>query len=273
MARIDYESGSTIRQALRKRFPLPQWALFFEVANGMNLTHSGYADAIAMGLFPSRGLDLHGFEIKTDRGDWLRELKNPHKAEQILEHCDYWWLVIGDEKVAKVEEVPSHWGLLVQQKDDLVQAKKAKRLNEARLDRPFIGALLRRACEMVEREKNRAADKLDKLEAIKQARREAEKNARRHYETDIELLTREKAALTRNIEAFEEASGIKIDMWNGSRLGEAVKLLLAIQDSRGIESIESLARDLEYKAKLLKDGAYELKLAATSVFAAGKLPS
>ena len=32
-----------------------------------------YADAIAMNLWPSRGLAVHGFEIKISRGDWQRE--------------------------------------------------------------------------------------------------------------------------------------------------------------------------------------------------------
>jgi hypothetical protein len=81
---------------LRERHPAPEWAIFFEVANGLGVSDRRYADAVAMSLFPSRGLDVHGFEVKTARGDWLRELKNPKKADVIASYCDFWWLVIGD---------------------------------------------------------------------------------------------------------------------------------------------------------------------------------
>jgi hypothetical protein len=46
-----------------------------------------------MGLWPSRGLKLMGFEIKAGRGDWLGELRNPRKAESIARFCDQWWVV------------------------------------------------------------------------------------------------------------------------------------------------------------------------------------
>ena len=44
-------------------------------------------------VWPSRGLYLHGFEIKVHRNDWLRELKNPAKAEEIAGYCHFWWVV------------------------------------------------------------------------------------------------------------------------------------------------------------------------------------
>jgi hypothetical protein len=34
-----------------------------------------HADVVVMGLWPSRGLKLMGFEIKAGRGDWLGELR------------------------------------------------------------------------------------------------------------------------------------------------------------------------------------------------------
>src|SRR6266849_640871 len=102
-----------IQAALRDRYPIRAWALFFEVADGTGAYQRGYADALAMSLYPSRGLDLHGFEVKTARQDWLNELKNPDKAERFAKFCDYFWLVTGSEEVAKKDEVPANWGLLV----------------------------------------------------------------------------------------------------------------------------------------------------------------
>ena len=63
------------------------------------------ADAVAIGLLPSRGMQFHGFEINFDRWDWQRELTEKGKADVIGDHCDYWWLVTAGS-IARVEELP-----------------------------------------------------------------------------------------------------------------------------------------------------------------------
>ena len=45
-------------------------------------------DAVIMSLWPSRGLELHGVEIKVSRADWKREAADPAKAEAIAAYCD-----------------------------------------------------------------------------------------------------------------------------------------------------------------------------------------
>jgi hypothetical protein len=274
MARIDHESGSSLRKALRAQYPLPHYALLYEVASGMGKTLSGYADAIAMSLFPSRGLDIEGFEIKTDRGDWLRELKNPDKAEWVAKFCDRWWLVIGDEGIAKPDEVPAGWGLYVLDKNDnLKVVKKPRKLKAAHPDRTFIGAMLRRANEMAERERERAVEAIDKDEFVRKARAQAEKEAQRRFDEDLKVSTREHEALKGEIEEFEQKSGIKINMWNGARMGEAVNLLMNLKDSRDIDGIERLAVDVSEKAGRLREAAEQLKQAGLSFSSLGKLPT
>ena len=82
-------ASNSIEDALRFSFPEDQYALLFEVRNS-----TGYgkrirsADALAMSLWPSRGLELIGFEIKRSRIDWLKELSQPEKAEEICRFCD-----------------------------------------------------------------------------------------------------------------------------------------------------------------------------------------
>lgn len=273
MARIDHESGSTLNKALRRQYPLPQYALLFEVASGMGKTMNGYADAIAMGLFPSRGLDIEGFEFKLDRRDWLRELKDPDKAEHVAKYCDYWWLVIGEEGIAKPEEVPTGWGLYVHTGDHLEVVKRPKKLKAMMPDRTFLGAMLRRANEMAERERCRAVEAINKDDFVKKARAQAEKEAERRFNEDLQIATREHESLKREVEAFEEASGIKITMWNGQRMGEAVKLVANMKDSRDINEIERLAADIEYKASKLKIEAIQLKQVGASFASVGKLQS
>lgn len=271
MARIDHESGSRISKALRAQYPLPHYALLYEVASGMGKTMSGYADAIAMGLFPSRGLDISGFEIKTDRRDWLKELKDPAKAENVGKFCDFWWLVTDDPQIAKPEEIPANWGLYVLEEDKLEVVKRPKKLKAVHPDRTFIGAMLRRANEMAERERERAVEEIDKDEFVKKARAEAEREAERRYKEDLKISTREHEALKRELEDFEQISGIKIDMWNGHRMGEAVKLVSSMKNGRDIDSLERQAGDIAETATRLKEQAVQLKQVGTSFFSADKL--
>lgn len=55
---------------------------------------------------------LHGHEVKVQRSDWLRELRDPTKADAWRRYCDRWWLV-ATPGVAKPEEIPDGWGLIV----------------------------------------------------------------------------------------------------------------------------------------------------------------
>jgi hypothetical protein len=273
VARIDHETGSILRQALRKEYPLPQYALLYEVANGMGATMSGYADAIVMGLFPSRGLHIHGFEIKTSRPDWLRELKNPAKAEGVARYCDYFWLLTSEEGIASKDEVPATWGLYVLNGKHLEVVKRAKKLDAIPPDRTFMGAMLRRANEMADRERQRAQEAIDKDEVVRQAKKEAERYADERFKSEIGIATREHEALKRQVEEFEQASGIKIDMWNGRKMGEAVNLLSRLKTTREIDRLAYLAKDLDERIQEVKKGAEELKQVATSFHNAGTLPT
>lgn len=58
-----------IKAALRAKFCAPEWAIMFEVGDGTGASQSRWADAVAMNLWPSRGLQIHGFEIKAHRSD------------------------------------------------------------------------------------------------------------------------------------------------------------------------------------------------------------
>lgn len=68
-------------------------------------------DALALNVFVNRGLFRHGFEVKIARGDWLKELKDPAKAEGHSAICHAFWLVTVPG-VAQELEVPPDWGWL-----------------------------------------------------------------------------------------------------------------------------------------------------------------
>ncbi len=92
------------------------------------------ADFMALDLWPSQGLLLHGHEVKISRSDWLNELKDPEKAGAFIPHMDYWWLVIADKDMVKPGELPKDWGMLAVGGDGYLRVvKQAPRLKPARL--------------------------------------------------------------------------------------------------------------------------------------------
>ena len=139
---------SAVVEGLRKQWAYPDAALLTEFRGGTGWSRDSRADALAMHLWPSKGLELIGFEIKTSRSDWLRELKDPGKAEPIKQFCDRWYLLIDDSRIAKLDEVPDDWGLLVFT-DGMIQGakwdtrKEAPKLNPKPVDRPFLASLMR----------------------------------------------------------------------------------------------------------------------------------
>lgn len=135
-------------ELLREKHPHKEWAFAAHVRNGTGWTKrvTRTADALALSLWPSRGLELHGFEVKCSRSDWKRELEDPAKAEEIAGYCDRWWIVVSDDKVVRAGELPPAWGLLVAREGKLVVVTPAPLLPEAArkpLDRSFIAAFAR----------------------------------------------------------------------------------------------------------------------------------
>ena len=124
--------------------------MFFEVANGTGATSRRYADAVAMNLFPSRGLGIHGFEVKISRSDFQTEIKNPEKAEEIAQFCDRWWIVAPKDMI-RPDELPEAWGL-IEANGSLREKKQAKQLEPKPLTKPFFAALARRAHQVNESE-------------------------------------------------------------------------------------------------------------------------
>jgi hypothetical protein len=89
------------------------------------------ADFMALDLWPSKGLVLHGHEVKISRSDWLNELKDPEKAGAFIPHVDYWWLVIADPTMVRDGELPTGWGMMAPGSDGKLRViKQAPRLKQ-----------------------------------------------------------------------------------------------------------------------------------------------
>jgi hypothetical protein len=223
-------------RALRPLFPPAQYALLPQVANGTGFGIR-HMDGIAIGLWPSRGLHLHGFEIKSYRGDWLRELKKPSKAEDFHQFCNFWWIVAAHEAVVKdEEELPDGWGLFAYDgtKQSLKKKRPAKFKESKPADLSFIAAILRQAQSVITPDAALAEARSEGLEAGKKERDHRTEHDIENYQT---LKTR--------VRDFEEATGLNINTWRPTRdICSAIQLVLNGSEARHREQLLTIAEHI-----------------------------
>jgi hypothetical protein len=137
------------------------YAFVPQVRNAAGFDAKRTIDAYVMALWPSRGLTLTAFEIKSSRSDWVRELHKPEKAETFCDLADFFYLVVGDAAIVHPGELPETWGLMVPNGRGLRVHKEAPALRDLtpqggrgrrgtralppRFGRSFLAALLRSA--------------------------------------------------------------------------------------------------------------------------------
>lgn len=137
-------SEADVIAMLAARYSAPEYAFIPQVRNATGISSTvRTADGIAMGLWPSRGMEVHGFEVKVERADFLHEIKQPDKAEEIGRFCDKWWVAVADENIVKDGELPAGWGLLAVRGKKLVCLREAAKRDCPALDRTFVAAVLR----------------------------------------------------------------------------------------------------------------------------------
>lgn len=233
---LDSEKTKQIYEILRKKYPAPAYAYLENVRN-----QTGYssrdgirtADAMVMSLWPSRGLTLTGFEIKASRTDWLKEYSMPWKAEAIQKYCDYWYLITFDDKIVQPGELPETWGHIILNNKKLIYVKEAPLLKPEAMSRNILGSILRNVTENFFT-KEQLNKRIESAESI------AKSNI------DYNLKNLEK-----NVEDFENASGVKIkDEWRIGQIGEVVKMVI---ESRHLDVKNQLIRFRDYTQNILND--------------------
>lgn len=181
---------------------------------------------MAVNLWPSRGLEVLGFEIKARRGDWTKELRDPSKSAPIQKYCDRWWVVAGGRNIVKPGELPPTWGLMVVHggngKRRLVCTQEAPKLDPKPLDKPFLLAMLRRAAELEERLKKGQGDE-SFHRGFQEGLRRGEENKAYHAQD----AKRQLEILQKAVKRFEDASGVDLGRpWNYENVGMAVRVVL-----------------------------------------------
>lgn len=136
-------TAADLRAALRLVHPAAEYALMFEVNEGTGMNLGRRADALLVSLWPSRGLEITVFEIKTSRSDWLSELKAPEKMEAIGVYADRIVLFTAPG-VARRDEIPERWGHWeLRDSDRIVRVKQAPKLDPEPVPRETVAAWMR----------------------------------------------------------------------------------------------------------------------------------
>lgn len=120
-----------------------RYAVAMQVRSDAGFDARRTADYVAMDLWPSKGLLLHGHEIKVSRSDWLTELKHPEKADEFIPYMNCWWLVVSDRLIVHDGELPDGWGLMAMSGSRLRVYRHAKRREAKPLTPSRLAALLR----------------------------------------------------------------------------------------------------------------------------------
>lgn len=242
---------SELKAILKAHHDAREWAIMFEVANATGAGGTRYADAIAMGLWPSRGLHIHGYELKVSRSDWRKELINPSKADEIGKYCDYWWVVTPPD-IVKEGELPETWGHYEAIDGKLVK-KVAAVKNEyaAPLTRPFLAALLRRAQSVDDEAISALVDV--KMRDQREALRKKEANFEQRVQTAVDRRLKELDPISEKLARIKALTGFDISVHD-----DEAEIIRAIQMVRntGIAGtyshLEGMLRTLEHSTKQIR---------------------
>lgn len=175
-----------------------EFAYLEHVRNGAAFNANRTFDAIAIALWPSRGLTIDGFEVKVSRSDWQRELAQPEKAEDACKLVDR-FSIVAPKGVVYASEVPPTWGLLEVTGKRLVAVKGAPWLGDGNgprhktISREFLVGILRSIPAAVPRlsaeGELKAAERKGRDEGYKASEGQREDAERRAREAEQALST------------------------------------------------------------------------------------
>jgi hypothetical protein len=225
------------------------YQVFFEVGNDTGTRVTRHADAVSIGIWPSTGHTIHGYEIKVSRGDFLAEMKDPAKAMPVMQYCHRWSLLTPPGLV-KVDELPPNWGLSTYDGKTMRQVKAAPMLQPVPVSPGFVAALVRRAGAEDAGLIAAAVRKRELELKAEHAKALALRAPLTHDDRQMMKAGKDAIAL---VKAFKERLGV--DWMNISILDELAPLHAAISKS-GVSAVwgglRNLVADMEKMAASLK---------------------
>lgn len=205
---------------LARKYPAPAFALLSQLRSGTGFVEARTADAAVFSLWPSRGLELYGFECKSSRTDWLKELADPKKAAKIQRYCHRWWIVCGGSDIVQPGELPANWGLMVVSKNGQGLSVKVA-APELKPEPPNLSLV----CAIMRRVTDNNVPRVKHNEIVKRVEKESFQKGQDSAGPAGEAEYRENFLELRGyVDRFEKQSGIDLDDWDWERLANAVKL-------------------------------------------------
>lgn len=215
------------------------------------------ADLVRVGMWASRGTGIDVHEIKTSRGDWLRELDDPAKAEAWWPYCNRFWLVTPPGLVPPTE-LPEGWGLMEAPpagRRRFKVAVQAATRTDISLTVPLLVQLLRRADNLrlaeIDNLRYRHRDEIRRLE-LQWMDRQAQ--------GELSPATRKRLTILEQIEA---AIGMPLDTWRGWPQQPPSKvtpdeLAAFLADAAAHVSVQRRRDDLEQDTERLRRAAADV---------------
>lgn len=247
---------SDLLALIRKRHPLPRWVVIPEVGNGTGYNVKRHADAVALGIWPSDGHAIHGFEVKTSRADVQREMADPTKADAVGKYVDHWWIVVSGLDIIDGIVIPASWGILVPKSGVLREHRKAPKRKAVPIDRNFSAAIVRKVAESWVAKDEHARVKESVKEIVRAELKEERDWEQQKLDVDFQ-------ALKKKVAAFKNESGIDLEdatVWNAGNIARAVRAVLESREVGGANG--SGRRALPDPVALIRREAEQLRASA-----------
>jgi len=236
-----------IKAAMLNRWAAPEWAIMWEVGQGTGSMSGRRADAVMMSLWPSRGLELHGVEIKVSRSDWKREAADPTKAEAIAKYCHRWWIHTPEGVVDDVSDMPPAWGLREWTGKKWITRKDAEKTEATPVSYHFLAAMLRRSDEGARALAMAATDA--ERQALISERAKIQEDFHARVQREVARRTHVLTDLKKRVEEADEVFGGDFFGWSMRHKKLAAAAAFIAKLDKGI--LDMLSRDLRATAESL----------------------
>lgn len=249
-------TAADIRRRLIERYPLADgWITMAEVTPPGT---SRRFDLIAVMGWSSRGHEALGFEIKVARGDWLRELNDPAKAEPLASLCSRYW-ICAPPGIVQEAELPPAWGLLIFHPEQIRTGRQAPRLDCAPWDEAVWRCMLLRCATRERRTK-------DEIEAARMAGwKDGFEKGKEFNRDDVVAAGRDVEGMRQAIMQAERVSGESLGRWTDfDHIAEAFRIARILKTGRA----GHLADRVRNLAECLTGAAEQMTAAAAAMDAA-----
>lgn len=245
------ERTQLAREQLRERYSRKDGWFLFEEVGGDDRRR---IDAVALSAWPSRGYEVHGFEIKATRSDWLNERDDPRKSKWWMQRVDRWWLV-APTHVAEKDELPKNWGWLRLQNDgSLRQVVAAPELDEG-IDRKLLGTLARQLDDAWD-DRPAEAELTEAYEDGYQKGKKAGKFEGSEYA--VRRLKERRDQLQALVDRFEDEVGVSLSKFNSELDEDTMRAIKAVKTAdtmapKAAHEVKVLASRFNERADKLRE--------------------